>query len=246
MQPLAIRTILVTIGIILLCTVAALYASDRYGKKHRVVATADTLQSLSGMPHQVEAPADAYRIWKNAGLRGRTVLFVADRWESFDPGELMPPQLFRAYPLPLYNTAKLLEDDYLNGTTFLYVASMNKIIRKIVALLPDGEITRLADAARKTKYYSISDRGIFVSRQGVPRWYTSGSHFTSIDEPVLLYVGASYFKIYEPDDLYRQLVQSGQRTDSVILCNERGKESVTPREIAKLAEFGRLVGIAVR
>ena len=245
MQQLTARTTFVTIGIVLLCASAVLYVTDRYGAANRVVAVVAPLQSLTGSKQLVENPSDAYRVWKSAGFTGRTVLFISDRWESFDPGELIPAQLFRAYPLQLYNTAKLLEDDHLNGTTFVYVASMNKIIRTIVALLPEDEVKRLADTARKSKFYKISDRGVWLSRQGVSRWYTTGRKFSRVEEPVLLYVGASYFKKSEPSELYRQLIQSGQRTDCLILCNERGKDTVTPREIAKLAEFGRLVGVAV-
>jgi hypothetical protein len=146
--------------------------------------------------------------------------------------------------LQLYNTAKLLEDEHLTGVTLLYVASMNKIIRRIVAIMPEAEVGRLAVAARTAKDYRVSEKEVFVSRQAFPRWYSTGANFGGIAEPVLLYVGASYFKHAGPEELYRQLVKVGLQTDCVILCSEKGKESVTAAEIAKLNVFARLIGIS--
>ena len=224
-------------------TVIALLGLNRYGTGSRVIGPVGTLQSSNSVKKQVEEPKEAYRIWREAGYRGRTIVFVADRWESFDPGELIPAQMFRAYPLQLYNTAKLMEDEYLNGTTFLYVASLNKVIRKIVAIMPDAEVKRLGAMARKTKDFNVSEKGVYVARQGFPRWYTTGANFVDVGEPVLLYVGASYFKNAEPEDLFRHLTISGLKADCVILCNEKGKDTVTPREVARLNTFARLVGV---
>ncbi len=238
-----IRSSIITSLIIVILTVIALLGLDRYGNSSRVIGPVGTLQSSNIVKKQVEEPKEAYRIWREAGYRGRTIVFVADRWESFDPGELIPAQMFRAYPLQLYNTAKLLEDEYLNGTTFLYVASLNKVIRKIVAIMPDSEVKRLGAMARKTKDFKVSDKGVYVTRQGFPRWYTTGANFADVGEPVLLYVGASYFKNAEPEDLFRHITKSGLSTDCVILSNEKGKDTVTPREVAKLNAFAQLVGV---
>jgi hypothetical protein len=230
--------------IIVFLSIAAFAGVNHYGGSSRVIGRTGTIKTQDIDKRVVDKPTEAYRIWRNGGYQGRTILYVADRWESFDPGELIPAQMFRAYPLQLYNTAKLLEDEHLNGVTLLYVASMNKIIRRIVAIMPEAEVGRLAVAARKTKDYRVSDKEVFVSRQAFPRRYSTGANFGGIAEPVLLYVGASYFKHAEPEELHRQLVQAGLQTDCVILCNEAGKDSVTAKEIAKLNVFARLIGIS--
>jgi len=185
---------------------------------------------------------DAYRALKEAGYRGRTIVFVADRWESFDPGELTPVQMFRAYPLQLYNTAKVVEEDHLNGVTFLYTATLNGICRRIVAIMPEGEVGRMKAMARQSKDFKVSDTGVFASRQGFPRWFVTGAGFRGVREPVLLYVGASYFKTAEPENLFQQLASAGLQTDCIILCRESGKDTVTPKEIARLHRFARLMG----
>jgi hypothetical protein len=151
--------------------------------------------------------------------------------------------MFRAYPLQLYNTARLLEEEHLSGVTLLYVASMNKVIRRIVAIMPEEEVGRMAVAVRKAKDHRVSDKEVFVSRQAFPRWYSTGANFGGAAEPVLLYVGASYFKHATPEDLYQQLVNVGLKTDCIVLCNEAGKDTVSSKEVAKLNVFARLIGI---
>ncbi|MEI6207994.1 MAG: hypothetical protein WCP20_14525 [Desulfuromonadales bacterium] len=240
---MTIRRDIVTSLTIVFLAIGSLVGIDHVGKSNRVTGRAGNIQAQEIVRKMVDDPRDAYRFWREAGYQGRTVVYIADRWESFDPGELIPAQMFRAYPLQLYNTARLLEDEHLNGVTLLYVASMNKIIRRIVAVMPGAEVDRLAAAARKTKDYRVSDRGVFVTRQGFPRWYMTGANFSGVNEPVLLYVGASYFKNSEPEELNRQLSAAGLQTDCVILCNERGKDTVSSKETARLARFAQLIGV---
>jgi hypothetical protein len=244
MHAMSTRRSITICLIIIFLTAAALASLDRFGKSSRVVGPTGAIQAEQIVKKMVEDPKEAFRIWRNGGYQGRTILYVADRWESFDPGELIPAQMFRAYPLQLYNTAKLLEDEHLSGVTLLYVASMNKIIRRIVAIMPKDEIGRLAVSARKSKDYRVSDKEVFVSRQAFPRWYSTGANFGGVAEPVLLYVGASYFKHAEPEELYRQLVKADLQTDCVILCNEVGKDTVSAKEVAKLKSFARLIGMS--
>src|ERR1039457_7303174 len=123
MQFLTTRRCTITSLIIVLLTAGALIGLDRFGKNSRVIGPTGTIQQQNVVRKRVDNPKDAYQIWKEAGYRGRTIVFIADRWESFDPGELIPAQMFRAYPLQLYNTAKRIEDEYLNGVTFLYSAT---------------------------------------------------------------------------------------------------------------------------
>ena len=244
MQALGTRRYIITSLCIIFLAAILIAGLDRYGKSSRVIGPAGTIQQQNIIKRQVDNPTEAYRIWKDAGYRGRTIVFVADRWESFDPGELIPAQMFRAYPLQLYNTAKLIEDDHLNGVTLLYVASLNKIGRRIVAVMPESEVNRMRELSRKSKDFKATEKEVFVSRQGFPRWYLTAANYSATGEPALLYIGASYFKTVEPEELYRQLSVSGLQTDCIILCNEAGKDSVTPQEIAKLDRFARLIGIS--
>jgi hypothetical protein len=242
MRTLTARSCLFTCLATCLLTAGVVAGLNGFGTKSRVVGPAGTLQDPRVVRELVAEPSDAYRVWKKGGYRGRTLVFAAERWESFNPDELIPPQMFRPYPLELYNPARLLETEYLNGTTFLYVASMNRVVRGILAIVPEAEVNRMRKMAPKVKDSRTSVQGVFLSRQGFPRWFTTGANFAAPREPVLLYVGASYFKEAEPHELYRQLFSSGLRSDCLLLCREEGKEGVGPRETARLLSFARLVG----
>ncbi len=238
---LTVRRCMVTCLIIIVLAVAVAFGVDRFGRGKRVFGPIGTIQAPNIVRKLADNPVDAYRAWKEAGYRGRTIVFAADRWESFDPGELTPVQMYRAYPLQLYNTAKVVEDQ-LSGVTFMYAAALNGISRRIVAVLPEGEVGRMKAMARQSKDVKVSDTGVFVARQGFPRLFVTGAGFRGANEPVLLYVGASYFKTAEPEELFQQLISAGLQADCVILCRESGKDSVTPREIERLEKFARLMG----
>jgi hypothetical protein len=98
--------------------------------------------------------------------------------------------------------------------------------------------------ARKVKDSRVSERGVFMSHQGFPRWYVTGGHIDNFGEPVLLYVGASYFKTVEPEEFFQQLSRSGIRSDCVILSRETGNDTVTGEDISRLYRFARLLGIS--
>src|SRR5689334_6588478 len=104
MHTLTTRRSMLTCLLIIVLTAATMFGIDRFGKNSRVFGRTGTIQSNSIDKRRVDYPTDAYQIWKQAGYQGRTIVYVSDRWESFDPGELIPTQLFRAYPLQLYNT----------------------------------------------------------------------------------------------------------------------------------------------
>jgi len=243
MHRLTTRRSMITAMIITLLTTLAMIGVDRFGRNSRVFGPTGTIQAQSIVKKRVDDPREAYQIWKDAGYRGRTIVFVSDRWESFDPEELIPAQMYRAYPLQLYNTSRLFEDDYLNGVTFLYVASLNRIVRNIVAIVPESEVGRMKNAARRVKNSRVSDKGVYITRLAFPRWFTTGAKFEGAGEPALLYIGASYFRHAEPEELYRQLASSGLQTDCIVLCNEIGKDTITPKVVAKLNRFARLIGM---
>lgn len=245
MQPLTTRRSVITCLSIVLLTAFALALLNRYGLNSRIMGQVGAPQDRQVLKSLVDDPGQAYWLWKEKGFQGRVVLFAADRWESFDPDELLPSQMFRAYPLQLYRIAKEMEDQQLNGVTFLYVASLNKIARRIVAVVPPAEVERMRGLVPKVKNSRSSDQGVFLSRQGFPRWFTTGARLTPVGEPVLLYVGASYFSHAEPEAFLAQLGAAGVRTDCVILCRERGKPGITAANEEKLDRFAKLLGAAV-
>jgi len=190
----------------------------------------------------VETPTDAYALWKEAGYRGRTVVFVSGSWPSFVPGERIPEQMYRAYPLELFNTAQVFERDSLDRLSFLYVAALNGIARSIVAVLPEEEFARQRQAALKAKDRRITDGEVYFPREGYPRRFSTAARLRAPGEPVLLYVGASYFSSGTAEELYRQLGAAGLRSDCVVLCAETENRELGPRVAAELNHLARMLG----
>ena len=216
---------------------------DHYGRGSRVFGKSGGINSTETLKLVVDEPVDAYRSWKESGYRGRTVVYLADRWETCNPDEMMPAPVARPYPLEMVNPARFLEENSLNTATFLYIASLNRIARKIVAILPEQEISRLRESLRKGKDFRVTSGGIDDVRQGFPRSFTTADHFVPPRESVLLYVGASYFVSTEPEELLRLLAGSGITSDCILLCREKGKDSVTTVQVDKLYRFARLMGM---
>ncbi len=243
MPELTVRRCCAIFAIVAFFAVVVIAALHRLGSESRVVGKSGLIGSPDIVKLMADDPSEAYRIWKEFGYRGRIIVYLADRWETCNPDEMIPAPLARPYPLSLVNPARFLEENNLNGATFLYIASLNRITRKIVALLPPGEISRMVGATKRGKDFQITSSGIDDSRQGFPRRFTTVDHFAGSGEPVLLYVGASCLRAVEPEELYRLLIKSGVTTDCVILCREKGKDSVSPVEVAKLHRFARLMGL---
>ncbi len=244
MPPLTTRRCTITCLVLVALAAATLFGMDRFGLGSRRIGPVGTIRASGIVKLQVDDPTDAYRVWRDARYRGRTVVYVSGKWESFDPGDLIPVQMFRAYPLQLYNTARFIEETQLNATTFLYVATLKGICRQILAIVPPSEVARMGGVARTAKDATAGTQAVFISRQGFPRWFMTAAAFRGGNEPVLLYVAASYFKTVEPEELFHRLVAAGLRTDCIILCTESANGSVTPAERAKLDRFSRLIGLS--
>lgn len=224
--------------------VLALFWLDARGAASRVVGPSGAIGAPQVVKRLVQTPAAAYAAWKEAGYRGRTVVFVSGTWPSFVPSERLPEQMYRAYPLELFNTAQVFEKENLDRLSFLYVAALNGIARSILAVLPEEEFARQRQAALKAKDGRSAAGEVYFPREGYPRRFTTAAAFRAPAEPVLLYVGASYFLKGDAQGLYRQLSAAGLKTDCVVLCAETETPGLGPRETGELARFAGLIGAA--
>ena len=228
------------------CAAGSLILLDSYGRNARIYGATGGIDTTGVEKRLVESPLEAYRFWRSRGFRGRTILFVADKWERLDRDDvLVDPPPSRTYPLKLFKIADHMERDRLNERNFLFVAAVNGITRRIVAILsPRGfyEMKEMVQTARNSR---IASGEIYMTHQGFSRWYTTADAFKGEQEPVLLYVDASYFRDTEPEEFFRHLTAAKLRTDSVILCRGRKSDRITDRESDRLVRFARLLGMAV-
>ena len=232
-------------AVVVLIAVLTVIGVDRYGKGSRTFGYVGTLQDPQVAKFLVDRPEEAYRLWKGRGVRGRSVLFVSDQWEKLTVDEInIDPPMSRPYPLQLYRIPEVQEQQHLSGSTFLYVASLNGIARRIVAVLDDAGYAHMLEAARSAKNSSISGGETYITHEGFPRWFTTASGFKGSSEPVLLYLSAAYFRTGDPDRLFQQLSAKGLRSDCIILCKKSGDPGIGGKELERLRRFAQLVGLS--
>ncbi|MBT1074220.1 hypothetical protein [Geobacter grbiciae] len=228
-------------AVIVLLAVVVVGGLDRHGRSARIFGTAGALGDPRVEIALTATPQEAFRLWKQRGYKGRTVVFIGEQWKRIDPSQYFEAPLYRQYPLKLYNLAEKQEREYLSADNILYFADLSGIARQITAVLGKTGFSQLAVQAPQARNVKFRDGEIFMTHHGFPRTFTTAEHFRAGREPVLLYVNADYFRADEPEILLRQLMQSGLTTDCVILCSQTGDTSVSATERTKLERFAGLM-----
>ncbi|KAF0220986.1 MAG: hypothetical protein FD174_699 [Geobacteraceae bacterium] len=243
MPKITSRSLIAVSVAIVVAAILVVVLLDRYGRNARTYGAVGAIDSPQVVRMVVESPLDAYAFWKQQGFKGRTILLIADAWERLGIVNQADIPSARPYPLRLYHIPTTFEREKLSPANFLYVAALNGITRRVVAILSQPGYDDMAAMAQRATEARIGAGELYLPHQGFPRWFTTLARFRGEKEPVLLYVNASYFRTVEPEDLYRQLKASGVATDAVILCRGGEDNRLTNLERAKLERFARLIGI---
>jgi hypothetical protein len=175
-------------------------------------------------------------------LHGRQILFLTGEWERVDPDKFFTVPDERSYPLELFTYATAVEKYRLDRITFLYAATVTGIARELFVILPEKTFAMVSDNARGAKNASFVGRTLQLSFHGLPRTFAALADLPHPSEPVLLYVGASFFRDHTPEAVYSRLRQTGLRTDCVILSAMRDDPRVTEADRARLGAFANLLG----
>lgn len=233
------RYLLPTSAAVIILAIASLVVLDAYGKNRRVYHQAGRLGSSNVETLVVDAPGDAFVAWKERGFTGRILVYVAGAWERLD--NIYEPPVSRPYPLRLFRISGILTPADLTSANILYHASLNNVYRKLIVVLPEDALNKVAARARTTKDFRMDGDTLYFPYQGLPRWFMTASDLTKPDEPILLYVSASYFRNGDPGELYQRLSHAGLETDNVMLCREKDAANVTDTERNKLMLFAGLI-----
>lgn len=228
----------------LVLAAAALFLAlglDRLGKGARSFGTPRAIGREPVRALSIARPQEAYRAWREQGFKGRTVVYLADAWDRLDPNRFREALSQPGYPLALYRIADRIERSDLDDTTFLYVASLKGVARRIVAVLSPEKFVEARQAALHARNASVGPELIYLTHQGFPRWFAPLPQLPRQEEPVLLYVAASTFKSSSPLQLIEALRRAEFRSDAVLLCSEQGRDGVGEPERRALREFAALL-----
>ncbi len=195
---------------------------DAMGRSARVVGRARRAGEGGGALEVrlvANAPA-AYRQWRNAGVRGRTLVHLG-RFLHFVPVQEDEPTTGACTDVPIARA-----EARLDNRNFLWVAGYSGIVRRIFYVVPP-------------------ERFVGKPRGGWDRIDASGferrvsSRLPELREPVLLEIHASYFEATDGDALLEDLRSSGLETDLAILDLAQDGPDVSERARERLRAFGR-------
>lgn len=150
----------------------------------------------------VDSPENAYGVWKEKGVRGRT-LVLFDRYPHIRgrAGYDGPPQL--------------------SSSNFVEFSIFENIIRRIYFIVPDADWRDFLRQERMRPLRAVPglERGLFLyNLVGVPIIATTPSSLPRIEEPVLVYINQRFFDDRQARDLLGQ-----KQIVSDIIISIRGK-----------------------
>jgi len=227
----------------LLFLIATLFFLGGLGERARVVGYA-------GAPDDpriadkfiIDRPEDAYRIWKKRGYRGRVAVSFAQRLYFVEQGESAFIPRTMIFPVRPFNLSKPYEES-LYTKNFLFVAMMTGVAREVIQVLPEQAFADRLKEVHAGEGITVSETRISSPLLGSPRYVTTIPFLPAMDEPVLLFISASFFRSYTPEALLRELHKAGLKTDCVVLSgNPLFDADVTEEERERLHVFARLIG----
>ncbi len=216
------RTLPVSLAIALALAGTAL-GLEGVGRSARAMGAARSLRDGRLEVHLVGDAAAVYRLWKEAGVRGRTLVQVG-RFLHFVPAQDDDPFTGACTALPFAGA-----EAKLDNRNFLWVAGYAGVVRRAYYVVPPERFRKPA---------GTWDR---VDVEGFP--LRVSTRLPRLREPVLFDVHASYFEATDGAALLDELRASGLATDLVTMDLAQDSPDVSDRARDRLRAFARaLVG----
>jgi hypothetical protein len=229
---------LLSIGIVTVFFIT-LASLEIYGRNSRITGQGYSVNDSRLPKTTVRFSDQVHRLWKQNGFRGRIVISLSrgSHFVSFIDSPIIP---FMSFPFEVFNPSKVFEDN-LRPDNFLLVSMETNIAREVVHVMSDNQFRETQNALKRDREATITGRLISVPFNGSPRTITNLSDFKAPDEPVLLYIDASIFIDYEPDELLQYLLAAGFKTDHLVFCMSLNERNITNRDREKLKIFKELL-----
>lgn len=184
------RARLVLSLVILAAAGAVLLGLDRRGRASRVFADQQAVL-------EVERAEQVYDVWRDAGVRGRTLLL-------FGPF----PHAWRSTDLGAHQRGP---------DSFVTAAALDNVVRRIYVLVPDDDWEDLFGAPRPGFYRRVPGlaRGLYMEYPlGLPVVATTPSSLPANAEPSLVYVDRRRF---DPGAVQQYLARTGHPFDLLVV-----------------------------
>jgi hypothetical protein len=159
--------------------------------------------------YKIERPSDAFRIWKERAVKGRSLIFINPR--------LSIPEIFQNSVEMRFSMMKR-ELVPLNDSNFLIHAIINNQVRRIYYIVPDEVWDTLKKDLGSNRAVSVRGQRLRVTIDGVPLIIERSRDFKSFYERHLVYINSSVISAYEQGFINRLITDKGI-ADIVIISN---------------------------
>jgi len=185
----------------------------------------------------VGSAADAFRIWRAAGLRGRALVVLSGQWSKPRNLRDQPPT-----PEELARAQASGDTEMLDARSALFSAARLGIVRGFDVVLPPAYFTfRLGEASGR-KELVREDGAYRLHYGGMERRFATPRGFTAPAEAVLLLIEPSWFTDGVPTDPLTWLRSRGASWDLALLALD--DPAATPEQRQAALAYGQASGAA--
>ncbi len=152
----------------------------------------------AGAPHSVSVSdaADAFRMWRSAGVRGQRLLLLTGRWTSV-PLQSVPSSVLRH----LAGTSELPArgSPFLTVDTATLAIALSGIARRMDVVMPPAQFQQRLGAVRGHKDLEAGDDSFALHFNGFERRFFAFPDGPQWIEPVIVLVEPSFFAAGDAD-----------------------------------------------
>jgi hypothetical protein len=157
--------------------------------------------------------ADALRIWRAAGIRGRRLVVLTGQWSKPRDLKTQPPT-----PEELAAAGAGGELELLDARSALFTAVTLGIVRGLYVVMPPAAFSQRLGEVSGRKGLERGDGAFRLAYDGLERRFSTPRAFVAPDEPVLVLVEPTWFTEGAPPDPLAWLAAAGVRCDLALLA----------------------------
>ncbi|HEU4382852.1 MAG TPA: hypothetical protein VFR85_05035 [Anaeromyxobacteraceae bacterium] len=224
--PVTARARLIWAGAVAALALAALAAAEGHGRGSR--RSFLPRPELRGRPvAMVGSAADAFRVWRAAGVRGRHLLVLTGQWSKPRSLEAHPPA-----PAEVRAARAGGEREFLDAESALFTAARVGIARSLEVVMPPSAFTHRLGEVAGLKELERGDGTFRLPFNGFERRFSTPRAFAAPMEPVLVLVEPTWFAEGAPADPLGWLSSEGVAFDLALLALEDPAASEAERRAA--------------
>jgi hypothetical protein len=225
-SPPTARRKLLWAGAIAAIAAGAFASAEIHGRSSRLPFRPPP--GLSGRPvAMVGSAADAFRVWRAAGVRGRRLVVLTGQWSKPRNAKTRPPA-------PEEVAAALARGDMeiVDAGSALFTAARLGVVRSLDVVMPPPAFTHRLGEVSGRKELERGDGAFRLAFEGLERRFSTPRAFVAPAERVLVLVEPTWFTEGAPPDPLSWLSSSGAAWDLALIALEDPAANAEERQAA--------------